>query len=120
MPASVASYTFSISWKVARSVSANGVAVANLSSANARGVSEDVAKLMSEKVCVPDVTSGTPERVVTAVLQVTEDSMAVSTSMTSWGSTVEPITKQGVSRIERGAGLVSDVVLGLRERTNRL
>ena len=49
---------------------------------------------MDEKVVLPDVTSGTPERVVDELEQVMVLAREVTTSATSAGRVVEPIMKQ--------------------------
>lgn len=59
---------------------ANGVAVAKVVRAKFRGVSFEVAKFMEEKEIPPEITSGTPEMVVMAVLQVIISWIAVTLS----------------------------------------
>jgi hypothetical protein len=59
------------------------LAVANVEVANSRGVWEEEAKLMDEKETPSERTSGTRERVVVDVLQVTLDWIAVTVSWTS-------------------------------------
>ena len=73
IPASVAKYTFRRSWNSLRSVDASGEVVANSLSANCSGVCLDVAKLMDENDTAPDVTSGTPDNVLTLAEQVIDD-----------------------------------------------
>jgi hypothetical protein len=97
MPASVARYTFRLSWKVLRSVDARGSAVANFWSANWSGVCEDLEKSTSENVAPPEETSGTPEMVLAELLQVTALWTEVTTSATSAGSAVLPTTKQALA-----------------------
>lgn len=104
MPASVARYVFSWFWKVARSADARSAGVAKVVSAKFKGVSLEVAKLMSEKEIPPEVTSGTPLMVVVDVSQVTALMIESTLAWTSAGRAVEPITKQAVAREVSGAG----------------
>jgi len=89
-------------------VLASGVFVANLVRENCRAVWEEVAKLTEEKEMPPEETSGTPERVSRAALQVMRDWMSVTTSATSAGRAVLPMMKQALAcrgeREEAGAG----------------
>lgn len=78
-------------------MSARGVAAANSVSANSRGVRLELAKLTSEKVTPPEVTSGTPESVCTPVLQVTAPRIASTESTTDSGRTSLPMTKQALA-----------------------
>src|SRR6187549_78655 len=105
IPASVARYAFSWFWNVARLLDASGVLVANLLSANSSGVCLDVAKLMVEKAMPPETTSGTPERVVLLVSQVTTFWIEATVSDTSAGRAVLPMTKQAPACLssKRGA-----------------
>lgn len=80
---------------------ASGLAVANLESANWRGVWLDWLKSIEEKVVEPEVTSGTPEIVFLDVEQVTVEARLAATSATSAGSVVEPITKQALAALWR-------------------
>lgn len=73
---------------------ARGLAVANFESANSRGVCVDLLKSIAEKVDAPELTSGTLEIVVAVLEQVIEDWMDVTTSATSAGRAVLPMTKQ--------------------------
>jgi hypothetical protein len=75
-PASVAKYVLSWFWKTSRSELARGSAVAKVWRAKLSGERLDAAKLMEENDIPPDVTSGTPPMVVTAVLQVMTGSTA--------------------------------------------
>jgi hypothetical protein len=59
---------------------ANGVAVAKVVREKFRGVSFEVAKSMEENEIPPEITSGTPEMVVMAVLQVIISWIAVTLS----------------------------------------
>jgi hypothetical protein len=97
---------------------ASGVAVAKVVRAKFRGVSFEVAKSMEENEMPPEITSGTPEMVVMAVLQVIISWIAATLSWTSAGRAVLPIIKQGFARGEMvGAGRwVSCLLLLGRER----
>lgn len=83
---------------MARSFDARGDLVANLERANWRGVCFEVAKLTEEKEVLPEVTSGTLEMVLTVEEQVMEDWIEVTTSATSAGRVVLPMTKQAFAR----------------------
>ena len=76
-------------------MSARGVAVANSASAKARGVRGDAVKSTAEKDVVPEVTSGTEERVLEVAEQVTVFWRDVAIFETSVGRGVVPIIKQG-------------------------
>lgn len=63
----------------------------------------DFVKSIELKEVVPDVTSGTPERVVLEVSQVMTPWIAVTVSCTSAGSVVLPTMKQAFAcRLEMG------------------
>lgn len=84
---------------------ARGVAVANSSSAKPRGDRLDWLKSMSEKEVVPEVTSGTEERVFAVAEQVMVLASEVATSATSAGRVSVPTTKQAVWRGLREVGM---------------
>lgn len=120
-PASVAKWTFNLSWKRARSLSDSGDEVANSDSAKARGDCDESAKLMEEKETEPEVTSGTPPRVFADAEHVIEDWMEFTLSSTSAGSAVLPMTKHAfaarVGREARNLRLVTQdriITLGSR------
>ena len=77
---------------------ASGVSVAKVVRAKFRGVRFEVAKSIEEKDMPSEITSGTPEMVVMAVLQVIISWIAVTLSWTSTGRAVLPIMKQGFAR----------------------
>lgn len=104
MPASVARYTFKLSWNFFKSVLARGVAVANSSKAKASGERLDWLKSMDEKVVAPEVTSGTEERVFAVAEQVMVLARESATSATSAGRVSVPTTKQAVWRGLREVG----------------
>jgi hypothetical protein len=94
---------------------ASGVAVAKVVRTKFRGVRFEVAKSIEEKEMPPEITSGTPEMVVTAVLQVIIFWIAVTLSWTSAGRAVLPIMKQGFAPGEMvGAGWLGEFLLVLR------
>jgi len=93
---------------------AKGEEVAKVFKAKLRGVSEEVEKSIEEKLMPPDVTSGTPERVVMALLQVMEDWIWFTEVCTSAGRVVLPTIKQGVTA--QGGATVGAVVI----RTERI
>jgi hypothetical protein len=96
MPASVARYKFKFVSKVPRFVEASGFAVAKVSSANLRGVDDDVAKLMSENETPPIDTSGTLPMVL-EFPQVIEPWIAAATSAVSAGRVSLPTRKQAAA-----------------------
>jgi hypothetical protein len=105
MPASVARYTFKLSWKRCKSVLASGVAVANSWSAKARGDWLEREKSMLLKDTAPLETSGTEERVFAVAEQVTVFASELATSATSAGRVVVPTMKQALFwRVERARG----------------
>lgn len=71
--------------------------MANSESAKARGDCADLEKSMAEKVELPEVTSGTLERVFAVAEQVMEDWIELTTSATSPGRGVLPTTKQALA-----------------------
>jgi hypothetical protein len=97
MPTSVAKYVLSWLVNLVKSAEARSVGVAKVVSAKFNAVRDDDAKLIELKLMPPEVTSGTPERVVLAVLQVMTPWIAVAMSATSAGRVAEPMTKQGLA-----------------------
>lgn len=100
---------------------ASGGAAAKVVSAKFRGVSFEMAKFMDENEMPPEITSGTPEMVVTAVLQVMTSWIDVTLVWTSAGRAVLPAMKRGFARGETvGAGTLCKLPVLRREQVDGL